>query len=327
MYSLLVPSPLSTAKNRYPLLQQFIPKGYVHFKGSPTYANNLEVSLGQNWGNPAFRETLKNHVIKDLFLHDQAFGRMVWTQFQTLKNSGLDGLELMDSLRRTTIFPNQTKVDVANNKWHEGRTEALTTQMTNLVQTYAKLPQDPVYLDVGCGEGHITKKVADKLGIRNSNVYPLEISENATSPFQANDLTILTYNGQHIPDRIPKPDVVTLNSVLHHTGNEAVARDLLKDIYQKMKPGGYLIIREANISSSHPEDRLRLLYAQIRHLLSIRVAGRISSNMPPDVLYKRNSEWQDIARDMGFKVLATDADTSRSEMGGTFNMMLQKTKK
>lgn len=313
--------------DRPPRQPSFIPfyktADTVRFSGqaTPQYANNIEVPIKMPWRDPENRPHLQNLIQKNLFLGNPQLGQQAWDTFtHLLEKESMDGLALLEELRRRVVVPNQDKVNLANGKWHTGRTTALTRQMMELMQAgRVQLPPHAKYLDLGCGEARVTQAFSQALNISPENVIPLEIADTVYTPFQSNGLTVHTYDGKHIPDAFSSPDLISVNSVLHHTQNEQAATDLLKDVYNKLAPGGYLIVREINISSQDPRQ---MAYAQLRHQLSIRVAGRIAPSMPPDTVYKTQPEWQNIAKAIGFQPIAAQAN--RSAMGGTVIMLFRK---
>lgn len=276
-------------------------------------------ALDTFWASPEIRARLQSYLLDDLFIENEELARQTWEAIQQLANENkLNGPSFFEALRGKIVIPNQEQVNLANEQWHRNRTNDLTRQAIALLDKgHIQLPPNAIYMDIGCGEGNITGAVSQQLGLLSKNVYPLEITDHSSAPFHQNGLTIHTYDGKNIPDFVPPPHLATLILVLHHIQSEEAAIALLRSIHQKLPPGGYLLIREFDISAQNPAQ---VAYSQFKHQLSIRVARRVA-DMPPDTLYKTQEEWRQIAQDIGFKVIADEAST---EWGGPFSMLLQK---
>ncbi|MGE0199753.1 MAG: methyltransferase domain-containing protein [Candidatus Melainabacteria bacterium] len=284
---------------------------------------------------------LHKHFVNDIFRHDPELGHIAWQIFikrafeSTLNNSQASSLNRTSLATHSNIFDQvgqyldeqphlKMRLEQSNLKWHEGRTKALSRQiLDSLEPVISGLPRanDFYYIDLGCGEAHVTKAVAAGLNLLPSQVLPLEIDSNSTSRYQQQEWEIATYDGKQIPKEFAKADLITLLSVLHHTENDQAAQQLLTQVYQQLKPGGIAVIREIDASSD-----LEILYARVRHSILQKIAKSTSPNMPRDQVYHSKGEWKTIVKDVGFQVISdvTDESMKSNNLCGSFNLVLKK---
>lgn len=157
-----------------------------------------------------------------------------------------------------------------------------------------KLPSNPIYVDIGCGNGVLTKTVAENLGIKEENVYGIDVSK----PTKTMGINIFEYDGKNIPDELPRFDIATLFVVLHHLENKKQAQKLLKLIYDNMNKGGYLIIKEHEIKNEQDAA-----YWRVIHALKGKVMGGAYPNLDCGKLYLPSREWEEILKNAGFKIV------------------------
>ena len=177
-----------------------------------------------------------------------------------------------------------------------------------------KLPQNTVYVDIGCGNGVVTKSISENLNIGQKNTYGLEVFE----PGKIDGLNVIKYDGNNIPKFVPNSDFVTLYTVLHHMKNEGQANNLLKSLYAKMNNKGYLLIREHEVNNEQDEA-----FWKIVHDINTKIMKRTSSDLNNGTLYKSSNDWETILRDVGFKIIKKWHDLSYNEQKSYF-LLVQK---
>ena len=177
-----------------------------------------------------------------------------------------------------------------------------------------KFPQNAVYVDIGCGNGVVTKSISDSLNIEAGNVYGLEVFE----PGIIDGLNVVKYNGHDIPEFVPNSDLVTLYTVLHHMENEEQASNLLKSVYDKMNDGGCLLIREHEANSE--QDKA---FWKIVHDVNTKIMKRTSSDLNNGTLYKSSDYWVRELQNLGFKFVKKWYDLSYDEQKSYF-LLVQK---
>lgn len=156
-----------------------------------------------------------------------------------------------------------------------------------------ELPSNPVYVDIGCGNGVLTKSVARNLGIKEENIYGIDVSK----PTKATGINIFKYDGKNIPDGLPHFDIATLFVVLHHLENKEQARKLLKSIYDNMNQDGYLVIKEHEIKNEQDTA-----YWRVIHALKGKVMGGAYPDLDCGNLYLSSEEWEEILKEVGFEI-------------------------
>ena len=114
-----------------------------------------------------------------------------------------------------------------------------------------------VLIDVGCGQGLLIRKIVKKFRYA-SNIIGLEFSkELVTRANKIPDANAIMTNVLTIPLKDNSVDLAFCTEVIEHTKNP---RQLLKEIYRVLKPGGTLILTVPNRLSFYP------FYAIIRRI-------------------------------------------------------------
>ena len=103
-------------------------------------------------------------------------------------------------------------------------------------------------LDLGCGNGELTKKCMEKIGVKSAD--GMDISESRISSIEVGSgLKILRSDidqGLRYPSETF--DVITANQIIEHLDN---TDKFIKETFRVLKPGGYLIISTNNLAASH----------------------------------------------------------------------------
>lgn len=108
--------------------------------------------------------------------------------------------------------------------------------------------------DIGCGSGQFCALVANFTNVKK--IHGIEIDEhlvsNATTinkRFAKNkEISFSTFDGNVIPDNIKDYDLVYLIDVYHHIPKN-IRNDIIKQVYDKMKPGAKLMFKDIDGAS------------------------------------------------------------------------------
>ncbi|MEM0241128.1 MAG: methyltransferase domain-containing protein [Candidatus Nezhaarchaeales archaeon] len=120
------------------------------------------------------------------------------------------------------------------------------------------LPSKPSYLDLGCGDGGLTMKVADIIGA--SEVYGVDVDEGALAEASRKGVKTLKCN----LDEAPLPfnddsfDLVTAFEVIEHLNNP---KHMLREAFRVLRRGGIIMIETPNTmgcASRFIADQLKL---------------------------------------------------------------------
>lgn len=101
------------------------------------------------------------------------------------------------------------------------------------------------FLDLGCDDGVLTKKLAEKIDTKN--IYGVEIVDERIKMAESNGLVVKNFdlnNKFDFEDNFF--DVVHANQVIEHLHN---SDNFISEIYRILKPGGYAIVSTENASS------------------------------------------------------------------------------
>ncbi len=132
------------------------------------------------------------------------------------------------------------------------------------------------FLDLGCDEGKLTKKMADK--IKTKNIYGVDIIEE--SLVKARQEGIKTTKAD-LNDNLPFEDnffeVVNANQVIEHLVD---VDKFAEEIIRILKPGGYAIVSTENLSAWH--NIFALLMG--RQAFSQHISSRVHVGNPSSIL-------------------------------------------
>jgi len=140
------------------------------------------------------------------------------------------------------------------------------------------------YLDLGCGDGSITKTISDKL--KPTFTYYADINPECERKFaDSNSKFLLIKN-----DTIPLPDnslkLVSCFMVLHHVMDQ---KKMFSEISRVLEPGGYMYIREHDIAKNPAQI---IPYLNLFHIIEVldrgwkKLSSEIKNNPKLDI--KRN---------------------------------------
>lgn len=175
---------------------------------------------------------------------------------------------------------------------HFEREEAHRNQR-RLLQIIGLLPnaaRPTSYVDIGCGNGSITTRLARHWKLSPENAVGLEV---CVRPDKDNGIDYRAYDGKTLPLKSRGYDLPTLLMVLHHAENP---QGLLKEANRVLKPGGRLIIRECDAGT--PPLRLfnkildQLYYQVFEPLPDVPMPGN----------YRGAAEWRKLFMQAGFVV-------------------------
>lgn len=104
---------------------------------------------------------------------------------------------------------------------------------------------DSVLLDLGCDDGELTKKLAEK--INTKKIYGVEIVDERMEKARNNGLITKKFNLNNRFDFEDNFfDVVHANQVIEHLYN---SDNFISELYRILKPNGYAIVSTENASS------------------------------------------------------------------------------
>lgn len=121
------------------------------------------------------------------------------------------------------------------------------------------LPSKPSYLDIGCGDGSLTIKVANIIGA--SEVYGVDVDEGALAKASERGITALNCNldEEPLPFSNNRFDLVTAFEVIEHLNNP---QNALREAFRVLREGGIIIIETPNVmgcASRFVADQLKLM--------------------------------------------------------------------
>jgi len=163
------------------------------------------------------------------------------------------------------------------------------------------------YLDLGCSEGKITKAMIHTLNLKPDQSFACDIFDQPPEP----EFSFRLNTPDHLPYEDGQFDFVTLFMSAHHFSH---MDEMMTELSRVLKPGGYVLIREHNLTT--PDDTV---FYNIIHALYACV---LKSEMTPyDFVksfmeaertryyskYRSIADWIELFRRYGFKDMNTGA--------------------
>lgn len=108
---------------------------------------------------------------------------------------------------------------------------------------FFKAEKDSKYLDIGSGNGIITKKIGNSFGFSDDNIYGVEISNWVEKEHQKQETFVNTtyISGNSLPFENDSFEMISCIMSIHHFEYK---NEMLTEIQRVLKPNGILIIRE-----------------------------------------------------------------------------------
>jgi len=123
-------------------------------------------------------------------------------------------------------------------------TQAVVLNHKNIFNLLEEKP-DSFFLDLGCDDGELTKKLAKR--INTKNIYGVEIVDERIKRARANDIIVNKFDlNNKFNFESNFFDVIHANQVIEHLYN---SDNFISEIYRILKPGGYAVVSTENASS------------------------------------------------------------------------------
>lgn len=143
-----------------------------------------------------------------------------------------------------------------------------------------------MFLDIGCGDGSITRSITEYLGLPRHRAHAVDvITQNPSDLY-----TFSSTNGKILDYESNSFDIVTIFMASHHFEYPV---HMFKEIYRVIKPGGMLVIREHDIVYS--EQRMFIDLAHVMYANVINDEGDIGP-----LWYRTAKEWSSLITSVGF---------------------------
>jgi SAM-dependent methyltransferase len=154
------------------------------------------------------------------------------------------------------------------------------------------------YLDYGCGDGSITAKVGEDLGLTKDLIYGIDIkaveNENITTVVR-DDLVMFGQQGK-------KFDLITCLVSMHHFEKLNNELSLISSLTAE---GGYLIIREHDLIETPAEVKADMIcFLNLVHLWNdFLLTGASDLKKYDKTIYRNAKAWGKILYKYGFKFI------------------------
>ena len=213
------------------------------------------------------RENWKQKTI-DLILKNLSYFDIKIDDIENILNSDYTDDEILFNLNKLK-FSKTYKPQDLNSDIIRGR--ARVREIKNMFynnKIILKTNNKSKYLDIGSGNGIITKVIGESFGFSFQNIYGTEISKWQEKEHENSKTAVKTSYivGNSLPFDENTFEMVSCIMSIHHF---EFKDEMIKEIYRVLKPGGLLIIREHEFDhSKEMKDLIDLehaLYATVIH--------------------------------------------------------------
>ena len=129
--------------------------------------------------------------------------------------------------------------------WIERQTELCEEECRSIVAELSSNAHHPVVVDLGCGNGALTARVAAAASAQKAVGVDV-VQENAFALKQAGLLPVLSDLDRGVPLRNECADLVVLSHIIEHVAD---TDGLVQECYRILKPGGTLIVATPNLAA------------------------------------------------------------------------------
>lgn len=194
--------------------------------------------------------------------------------------------------------------EVAGPIRNDNRLEIVTSL---LAAATVKLPSAALVVDYGCGDGTITRAMANHfgancVGIDVGDEPPVEFDASVVEPAipYANDASMIASG---------TVDLVTAFVSLHHMHGKLA--DVLVEIWRILQPGAHLIIREHDLRNPS-----MFAFLQLVHIIYDRASGTLDvDKLVAETRYYNADTWTDILKTAGFTHLGSVGYSANNPQG------------
>lgn len=168
-------------------------------------------------------------------------------------------------------------------RWHER--SVVTSRRARLTSALCELAaglERPSLLDVGCGDGSMTREVADRIGAVDVHGVDVKIRPNSV-------IDVREYDGTKLPFEDSRFDLVTIVDVLHHCSD---VRAVFREVVRVCKPGGAILVK----------DHFQFGAWSDKVLWAMDVFGNYAPGVTVRGHYLSPSEWVELVSASGGKV-------------------------
>lgn len=197
--------------------------------------------------------------------------------------------------------------------YNRERGKVLGEKFAGIIQEKTPAIPNMELLDVGYGDGFLLTAMKRKLGLSDSRVHGLETS---SIPPIEKEFVPIVYDGNDIPKHVPAPHMITMNNVLHHFPNKQSVETFLRSLTQKLRPGGFMLIRDTDAST----DKLERIN-RVKHQLLTKVVPVFPLSMPIDDVYFNQKEWRDMFEKTGLHLADVIPPEGKPDKSSFFLLM------
>lgn len=159
------------------------------------------------------------------------------------------------------------------------------------------LPQDlevKKYLDFGCGDGKICSAIGKEFRLDRDQTFGTDVAGWMDNSDTITNTITFFFNEERKELPIYDVDLVTCFQVLHHIPEQELRTEIRK-IYNCLKPGGTLLLREHDCRDINDSQLI-----DIEHYLYLAQHDTLSKVAEYYGKYRSTADWDSLLREVGF---------------------------
>lgn len=267
-------------------------KSNIAFAGKP---DRLVQNFFEAWNRPSIRNEMTQYAMRNQWQANHALGRHFFdfiTKTVVGKKTNSKAEKTLMGFFKTLKQAHPKQIEEAFKTYSQNRFVDRANLIKQILDDNGiRLPRNSNYLDIGAGDGKLTRAVATKLGIVNAT--GIDVFD-ANSSVQG--VTLKKFDGVNIPLASNSQDFISMISILHHADKP---KELLAETRRVLKPNGALFVRDFN-----NVDRKDFLLSETVDYISYRLYSG-DNTVPIHAKYLPFTEWINMFKDAGFKVKKT----------------------
>jgi ubiquinone/menaquinone biosynthesis C-methylase UbiE len=220
--------------------------------------------------SPEVAARMECFIFGEKFFFDPVSGRAFLDELTRIAAASLPGPEAYSAL--ATLYRRLPESSVVDSKYHQRRLEQRVAQVKAVLGDR----QPSSFVDVGCGDGNLTRAMAAAWGLPREAAFGVELFIRPDAKFD--EITLVPFDGKTLPFPDNSQELLTLFMVLHHAPDPQA---LIQEISRVLKPGGRVLVRDHDTTSPGAakffELTDRLFYSVFHQYPDIPIPGNYLS--------------------------------------------------
>jgi ubiquinone/menaquinone biosynthesis C-methylase UbiE len=209
----------------------------------------------------------------------------------TMADQRRSDLDILEHLRGVFAIKDQAKAqrdrakDQRNQaKAHRDQAQKYLNEIASTIEAARELRSDLAYLDVGCGDGQLTRAVAHALGLPRERTHACDVRARTLAAEVLAAVTFVANSGSTLPYPDRSIGFITMRMSAHHFID---ADAMIREAHRVLTRGGLLLMCDHDIAEG-PSAQYRIAFYDI--IYALRSCTQITSNSTFDNESERETD-------------------------------------